>query len=483
MGKNLKISEIKNKEIPAMKKILFIGVLLVALAFSGCGSPAVEEDTTAPVVNSIIPANLEEDVSTSGNVRAMFSEELDETTITSSSFTLARGATPVPGEVTYAGSIATFNPTAILAVSTVYTATVTTAVLDLAGNPLAADKVWTFTTAAAPDTVAPTVSSTVPADSDTDVARNRDVTATFNEEMDSDTITALSFTLVRGTTSIPGEVTYSGKVASFNPSAELLANTVYTATITTGAEDLAGNALAANEVWVFRTGENLAAGPAPVELGTAGNFVALAKTGISTTGTTAIVGDLGVSPAAASYITGFSLILDASNVFATSSVVTGKIYAADYTPPTPSNMTTAIGDMEIAYTDAAARTLPDATELYDGDLSGRTITPGLYKWGTGVLINGNVTLAGGANDVWIFQIAQDLTVGNGAMVTLSGGAQPKNIFWQIAGQTTLGTTSDFKGIILCKTLIEVNTGAALNGRALAQTAITLDANALTQPSL
>ncbi len=232
----------------------------------------------------------------------------------------------------------------------------------------------------------------------------------------------------------------------------------------------------------------LAAGAAsaaqlPVNLGTAGNFVILAKTAISTTGTTSIVGDIGVSPAAATYITGFGLIMDASNKFSTSSLVTGKVYAANYAPPTPSTMTTAVLDMQTAYTDAAGRTLPDFTELGAGNIGGMTLTPGLYKWGTGVKIPpGGVTLSGGANDVWIFQIAQDLTVDNGAKVTLSGGAQAKNIFWQVAGKTTLGTTSDFKGIILSKTLISLNTGATLNGRALAQTAVTLIANVIIAPS-
>ena len=221
----------------------------------------------------------------------------------------------------------------------------------------------------------------------------------------------------------------------------------------------------------------------PVNLGTAGNFVILAKSGISTTGTTSISGDIGLSPIDSSAITGFGLIMDSSNKFSTSSLVTGKVYAADYTTPTPATMTAAISDMETAYTDAAGRTNPTATELYAGDITGKTITPGLYKWGTGVLISsGGVTLSGGANDVWIFQIAQDLTVDNGAIVTLSGGAQAKNIFWQVAGQTTLGTTANFKGIILSKTLISMNTGATLNGRALAQTAVTLDANSITAPS-
>src|SRR5665648_343295 len=232
----------------------------------------------------------------------------------------------------------------------------------------------------------------------------------------------------------------------------------------------------------------IAAGPAsastqtPVDLGTAGDFVVLSKSGISTTGATSIVGDMGVSPIDSTAITGFGLILDSSNQFSTSSLVTGKIYTAEYAPPTPTKMTTAIGDMETAYTDAAGRTNPTATELGEGDISGMTITPGLYKWGTGVIINTDVTLSGSANDVWVFQIAEDLTVGNGAIITLSGGAQAKNIFWQVAGQTTLGTTSQFKGIILSKTLISLNTGAALNGRALAQTSVILNANAVTAPT-
>ena len=218
--------------------------------------------------------------------------------------------------------------------------------------------------------------------------------------------------------------------------------------------------------------------PAPVNLGTSGDFVILAKTGISTTGVTSITGDIGVSPIDHTAITGFGLILDASGTFSTSSLVVGKVYAADYTDPTPTKMSTAVGDMETAYTDAAGRTLPDYTELYAGDLTGQTLTHGLYKWGTSVLVSaGGVTISGTASDVWIFQIAQNLELSNGAIVTLSGGAQASNIFWQVAGQVTLGTTAAMKGIILCQTQIVMNTGATLNnGRALAQTAVTLDAN-------
>jgi hypothetical protein len=154
-----------------------------------------------------------------------------------------------------------------------------------------------------------------------------------------------------------------------------------------------------------------------VNLGTAGNFVILAKSGISTVPTSAITGDLGISPAAASYITGFSLTADATNVFSTSPQVTGKVYAADYAPPTSSNLTTAVGDMGLAFTDAAGRA-PDVTELGAGNVGGMTLAPGVYKWSTGLLIPTDVTLDGGATDVWIFQIAQDLTFGSAAKVLL-----------------------------------------------------------------
>ena len=332
------------------------------------------------------------------------------------------------------------------------------------------------------DTTAPTVSSTIPADVATGIALNANITVTFSEAMDPATITSATFTLKQGATVVPGAVTYVGKTATFNPASNLATSTTYTATITTGVKDLAGNALAVTKTWSFTTGTTVAAGPAPVNLGTAGNFVILAKAGVSTTGTTAVVGDIGASPIDSTGITGFGLIMNASNEFSTSSLVTGKIYAADYVPPTPAKMTTAVSDMETAFTDAAGRSLPDFTEKGAGDISGLTLVPGLYKWGTGVLItNVGVTLSGGANDVWIFQIAQDLTVNNSAIITLSGGAQAKNIFWQVSGRATLGTAADFKGIILSQTLISLNTGAKMTGRALAQSAVTLDATAITAP--
>ena len=230
------------------------------------------------------------------------------------------------------------------------------------------------------------------------------------------------------------------------------------------------------------TGLNgLGKGPAPVVLGGAGNYVILAKSAISTVPTSAITGNVALSPAAASFITGFTLIADASNVFSTSTQVTGQVYAADYAVPTPENLTTAVNNMLTAYTDAAGRA-PDYTELGTGNIGGMTLPPATYKWSTGVLIPTDVTLNGGPNDVWIFQIAQDVTQASAAKVILTGGALPKNVFWQTFGIMDIGTTAHMEGVVLSQTAITLRTGATANSRLLAQTAVTLDANAVTQPA-
>jgi uncharacterized protein YjdB len=217
-----------------------------------------------------------------------------------------------------------------------------------------------------------------------------------------------------------------------------------------------------------------------VNLGMAGDFVILSKTGISSVPNSVITGDIGVSPIADTAITGFSLTLDATNQFSLSDQVTGRVYAATYTSPTPSNLTTAVSDMETAYTDAAGRAV-NFTELHSGDLSGKTLVPGVYKWGTGVLINSDVTLNGGPNDVWIFQIGEGITQANGTRITLTGGAKAENIFWQVAESVSIGTGSHFEGIILSKTNITMGTNASINGRLLAQTAVTLDASTVVAP--
>jgi hypothetical protein len=217
-----------------------------------------------------------------------------------------------------------------------------------------------------------------------------------------------------------------------------------------------------------------------VNLGAAADYVILAKSGVSTVPASVITGNIGVSPAAATYITGFSLTADSTNAFSTSTQVTGKVYAADYTAPTPSNLTTAVGDMELAFTDAASRA-PDATEVGAGNIGGMTLTPGTYQWGTGLVIPTDLTLTGNATDVWIFQIAQNLTIGNAAKVRLTGGAVPKNVFWQVAGLVELGTSSHCEGVVMTRTAVTLRTGASVLGRLLAQTTVSIDSSTLVAP--
>lgn len=227
-------------------------------------------------------------------------------------------------------------------------------------------------------------------------------------------------------------------------------------------------------------GSAICQGSSCVSLGTAANYVILAKSGIANVPTSAVTGDIGVSPIDSTSITGFALDLPAGSAFSTSSQVTGKVYAPDYAAPTPANLTTAVSNMETAYTDAAGRAA-GTTELGAGNIGGLTLAPGVYKWTTAVTIPTDVTLSGGATDVWIFQIAGDLTMSAAKQVILSGGAQSKNIFWQVAGSVSIGTTANFKGIVLCQTDITLQTGASVNGRLLAQTAVNIDATTVTQP--
>lgn len=468
--------------------IALITALVMSVFISGCGgggggSGVATPIASAPRVIATNPGNTVTAVALNQSIAATFSTVMDAATVNTTTFTVTGpGTTRVEGVVTYSGTTAIFNPTVDLNSTVLYTATITTGAKNVAGTSLATNHIWTFTTGTTTNITAPDVNSTNPANGDISVPINQNITAIFSEALNPSTVNTTTFTVTGpGTTPVAGAVSYLGTTATFNPTVDLNVSTLYTATITTNVQNLRDINMTSDKVWTFTTGTLLAQGPDPVSLGTAGNFVLLSKAGISTTGVTNIIGDIGVSPISATALTGFTPT-GSFGTYTTVSEVTGKVYAADYAAPTPAYLTTAISDMEIAFTDAAGRSNPTATELGAGNISGLTIVPGLYKWGTGVLITGaGVTLSGGANDVWIFQIAQDLTVNSGAVITLAGGAQAKNVFWQVSGQTALGTYVNFKGNILSQTLISLNTGATLQGRTLAQTAVTLDANTITQP--
>jgi hypothetical protein len=312
------------------------------------------------------------------------------------------------------------------------------------------------------------------------------VTASFSQPMDPASIssvpagTRLTFTLKETTgLDVPGTVALNAAntAATFTPTASALTpNTNYTATVSTAAKNAGGTQMASPLVWSFTTNAIASTAQAPVNLGSAGTFAILSKTGITDVYKSAIVGDVGTSP-----ITGAALLL-------TCGEVTGKIYVVDAAGPLPcavtdaTALTAAVGSMETAFTSAAGRTLPNFTELGAGEIGGLTLAPGLYKWGTDVLISTDVTLSGGPNDVWIFQVAGKLVQANAKRVTLAGGALAKNIFWQVADDVSIGTTAHFEGVLLAKKLVAVNTGASANGRLLAQTAVTLQSSAITQPA-
>jgi hypothetical protein len=400
-------------------------------------------------------------------VTATFSQPMNPATINTTTFTLTGpGTTPVTGIVSYDASTATFIPSSPLALSTLYTATITTGAQDLNGNPLASNFVWSFSTSST--ACAPTVISVAPPDGASGICPNSVVVATFSEAMNPATINTTTFTLTGpGTTPVAGTVTYvvSSYVATFTPTDPLALDTLYTATITTGAQDLAGDPLANDFVWTFTT--SVTACQAPVPLGSACSFGILGATPVvSNSGPTNVTGDVGIWPAAS--ITGFP-----------PGTITGSFHAGDAVAMT------AQGDLTTAYNDAAAA--PGGAVL-TADIGGETLAPGVYKTTSAqpsLGITGNLTLDGGgdSNAVWIFQIVSSLTTAaTNSQVILTNGATAQNVFWQVGSSATLGTTTTFAGSIMAQASVTLGTGATLNGRALARTgAVTLLSNPVNVP--
>jgi len=420
-----------------------------------------------PTVISVTPPNGAAGVCPSTVVTATFSEAMNPATINTTTFTLTGpGTTPVAGVVTFAASTATFTPSSPLALSTVYTATITTGAKDVFGNALASDFVWSFTTSSTP-CAPPTVISVAPPNGASGICPNTVVTATFSEAMKPSTINTTTFTLTGpGLTPVAGTVTYvvASNVATFTPSSSLALDTLYTATITTGAQDLAGDPLASDFVWTFTTSATACAAAPP--LGTACSFGILGATpAVTNTGNTDVTGDVGIWPAAS--ITGFP-----------PGILTGTEHKGDAVAMT------AQGDLTTAYNFAAAAA---GGAILPADIGGETLAPGVYKTTSGqpsLGITGNLTLSGNANGVWIFQIVSTLiTAAGNSQVILAGGAQSSNVFWQVGSSATLGTNTTFAGTIMAQASITLNNGATLDGRALARTgAVTLQDNPVNVPA-
>jgi Ice-binding-like/Bacterial Ig-like domain len=445
-------------------KIWFIALL--PLIFSvGCCNPGTNPDLVAPTVISETPVSGAAGICAAG-VTATFNEAMNPATINTTTFTLTAGTPPVPiaGVVTYTASTATFTPSSALAVSTLYTATITTGAADSFGVPLASNFVWTFTTASS--CVPPAVISVAPPNLAVGICPNTLIVATFNQAMNPATISTTTFTLTSPGTppvAVAGAIVYNPSIyaATFTPTNPLALNTVYTATITTGAQDLAGNTLAANYVWTFTT--SATACQATVPLGTACMFGILAATpAVANSGPTIVTGDIGIYPA--SSITGFP-----------PGTLTGTEYAGDAVAQT------AQSDLTTAYDYAAGAT---GGAILPADIGGETLAPGVYKTTSAqpsLGITGNLTLSG--NGVYIFQIVSTLTTAaNNSDVILSGGATAQDVFWQVGSSATLGTTTTFAGTIMAQASVSLGTGATLNGRALARTgAVTLLSNPVNVP--
>lgn len=414
-----------------------------------------------PLVISTDPDNNETGVVLNKIITATFNTAMNPTTINGITFTLKQGVTAIAGVVSYSGTTASFVPTLPLTANTVYTGTITTGAKNLAGVALSSDYVWNFTTGTL---TAPIVLSTDPFNTESGVALNKIINASFNMPMDPLTISGTTFTVKIGTTPVLGVVTYSGTTATFTPSTNLNSNTTYTATITTGTKNLAGVALANNYVWTFNT--NTTNNPPFVDLLTADRFGILAGVGISNNAGFSEIHnmDVGISPGVRSSVTGFPPAI----------IVNGAIYASDDVAPAgvAAMLIQAKQDLTNAYLFAEAATSP-APATVSGDQGGLTLAPGIYKSTSTLLIqSGDLTLdaQGDANAVWIFQVASDFTTvgGAGGSVILSGGAQAKNVFWQIGSSATIGNGTAFKGNVLALTSITMGPNATAVGRMLAR---------------
>ena len=433
--------------------------------------------TTGDVIPKILttdPTKLATNVALNKSVTATFSAAMSSTTLTSSTFTLMNGAINIVGVVSYTGVVATFNPNNDLKSNTVYTATIKAGVKNVNGTPLAKDSVWTFTTATV---LAPTVILTDPADQDASVALNQNVTATFNEAMNSATISTTTFTIMEGLNPVSGVVSYAANTASFNPNSDFVAGKTYTAKVTNGVQNVGGTNMASDYVWSF-TIPTTAIVPF-VDLKFAGRFGILSGVGVSNNAGASVINnlDVGIYPGARSSVTGFP----------PATIVNGNIYAADDGGATAAMLNQAKLDLVAAYLFVEGATSP-APATVSGDQGGKTLAPGIYKSTSTLLIqNGDLTLdaQGNPNAVFIFQVASAFTTvgGAGGSIILSGGAQAKNIYWQTGSSATIGTYTNFYGNVLALQSITMGAYSNAVGRMLAQngSVVMTSTNTISKP--
>jgi Ice-binding-like/Bacterial Ig-like domain len=435
------------------RRLVTLLSLVFLVACSGVVNPPASVDATPSVM--VVPQT--NGVGTNREIAVVFSKPMDAASINAGSFLVAG----VTGAVTYdtTNSIAAFKAVTDFTPNTKYNASITVEAKDLSGTALAAPFDFSFTTRATKDTSPPSIVAVSPAAGATCAPLNQKIKVTFDEQMDSLTITPSTF-VIEG---VAGTVTYDvvSQTATFTPLNNLAANTTYTITVTTGAKDMGGVPLAQSLNQTFTTGPCQKGGPLPVVLCPGlGFFTVLAGSTVTNTGSTVVSGDVGVSPGTA--VTGFPPGLSG-----------GTIHSADGAAGR------AQATLKAAYIDAAERS---GSTSVAGDLVGRTFIAGVYKSTSSLAVSGDVTLDAQGNSaaVFIFQIASTLMTGSGSHVILANGAKACNVFWQVGSSATLGTNSVFKGNILALTSITITTGVNMEGRALARNgAVTLDSDVIT----
>jgi hypothetical protein len=222
--------------------------------------------------------------------------------------------------------------------------------------------------------------------------------------------------------------------------------------------------------------------PPEVPLGDAARFALLAKTRVAFSDGSTVMGDVGVSPAPAASLVGVALTPDASGTFATAPGISGTVYAADDAPPTPAALASAVDAMQRAVADAAGRA-SEIVDLDGGALLRRTLVTGVYHWNGAVTVPLDVKLDGSADDVWIFQVAGDLTIADGVQVRMIGDPPvPRHVFWQVSGQATLGSGAHLEGVVLAGQAVALRAGASVAGRVLSQGTISADAATVVEPA-
>lgn len=436
-----------------------------------------------PAVVSTDPVNAAISVALNKVITAMFSTTMNASTVNTTTFLLKQGTIIVPGVVTYTGMTASFTPSLPLAANTIYTAIIATGAKDTAGNTMAGNYTWSFATGAVPVVV-----STDPANTATSVALNKKITATFSEAMNPVTLNSTTYLLKQGTTAVAGTVTYSGMTATFSPAVTLLPGTLYTAIITTGAQNPSDNGLATNYVWSFTTTGTVVP-PASI-LGSASMFgIFGGSAGITNQGLNTVINNGSISTTGAStLVTGFHDGTTGDIYTETplnAGLVKGRIYTAPPAPGTGTSFaiaTQGLLDANAAYLAISPASRPGGTDPGAGELGGLTLAPGVYKSASGTfkITNGNLTLdaMGDPNAEWIFQTAAGLTVGiagpTGARsVTMINGAQPKNVYWYVGSAATINAAGGgvMSGNILASAGVTFSTAGnavqtVLNGRAL-----------------